>query len=418
MRAGKENRKFRVIIVIPAIPGFAGDLRSDAAAGTRAIMDYQYKAINRGEHSIMERIKAQGVDPTKQIFVFNLRSYDRINVTPAMQEQEKLSGVTYQDITRANAEEIMGEAMHGIKRTDTRDSGEDAGDKKGDEARSEFMEKKQRFEDERKNVGLEKFNDVDGDQIADSVDSIAKNALLGQPAVSEELWNKSDPDSERAHFIQEELYPHDKVLIADDRIAICGSSNINDRSQLGYHDSELSIVMEDTDMIDSTMDGKPWKAGRHAASLRRTLWREHMGLLPPQPLEAEDDPNAQPPDVPNDVGDSGEFGKYYNFVADPLSDEVWDMWTSRATTNTEVFRSLFHADPDDNIKTFEDYDCFVPKSQKQGHLHDPFQPVQRIKQELDRIKGHLVWMPLDFLKDAQMAERGIAFNSYTESIYT
>lgn len=34
-RAAKENRKFRVIVVIPAIPGFAGDLREDAAAGTR-----------------------------------------------------------------------------------------------------------------------------------------------------------------------------------------------------------------------------------------------------------------------------------------------------------------------------------------------------------------------------------------------
>ncbi len=35
VRAGKEGRKFRVIIVIPAIPGFAGDLREDAAMGTR-----------------------------------------------------------------------------------------------------------------------------------------------------------------------------------------------------------------------------------------------------------------------------------------------------------------------------------------------------------------------------------------------
>lgn len=35
VRAGKEGRKFRVIIVIPAIPGFAGDLRDDAAIGTR-----------------------------------------------------------------------------------------------------------------------------------------------------------------------------------------------------------------------------------------------------------------------------------------------------------------------------------------------------------------------------------------------
>jgi phospholipase D1/2 len=63
VRASKEGRKFRVIILIPAIPGFAGDLRQNAAAGTRAIMDYQYKGILRGEHSIFEQVKAQGVDP-------------------------------------------------------------------------------------------------------------------------------------------------------------------------------------------------------------------------------------------------------------------------------------------------------------------------------------------------------------------
>ena len=58
VRAIKEQRKFRVIVVIPAIPGFAGDLRSNAAAGTRAIMHYQYQSICRGEHSIMNQVKA------------------------------------------------------------------------------------------------------------------------------------------------------------------------------------------------------------------------------------------------------------------------------------------------------------------------------------------------------------------------
>lgn len=63
VRAGKEGRKFKVVIIIPAIPGFAGDLRQDAAAGTRAIMDYQYKSILRGKNSIMEQIAAEGVNP-------------------------------------------------------------------------------------------------------------------------------------------------------------------------------------------------------------------------------------------------------------------------------------------------------------------------------------------------------------------
>ena len=69
VKAGKEGRKFRVIAIIPAIPGFAGDLRDDAAMGTRAIMDYQYKSICRGEHSIFEQIRAQGVNPEDHIFL-------------------------------------------------------------------------------------------------------------------------------------------------------------------------------------------------------------------------------------------------------------------------------------------------------------------------------------------------------------
>jgi phospholipase D1/2 len=69
VRADQEGRKFRIIVVMPAIPGFAGDLRQDEAAGTRAMMDYQYKSICRGEHSIMEQIKKQGVDPKSTSFL-------------------------------------------------------------------------------------------------------------------------------------------------------------------------------------------------------------------------------------------------------------------------------------------------------------------------------------------------------------
>lgn len=106
--------------------------------------------------------------------------------------------------------------------------------------------------------------------------------------------------------------------------------------------------MEDRREIDSMMDGKPFRAGYHAATLRRTLWREHLGLLPAQESDASKDPNAQPPnDCPNDVGE----GEEYESVADPLSDKVWDMWTGNATKNTEVFRHLFRADPDDNSKS-------------------------------------------------------------------
>ena len=132
---------------------------------------------------------------------------------------------------------------------------------------------------------------------------------------------------------------------------------LSPQSQLGIHDSELSIVMEDQKFLDSTMDGQPYKAGHHAATLRRLLWREHLGLLPAQKLDASEDPNAQPPDVcENDIMEGPE----YEFVADPMSDRVWDMWTGNATRNTDLFRHLFRADPDDNSKCFPSLPSLTP----------------------------------------------------------
>lgn len=67
-------------------------------------------------------------------------------------------------------------------------------------------------------------------------------------------------------------------MIVDDRIAIIGSANINERSQRGDRDSELACIIRDTDMIDSTMAGKPYQVGRFAHTMRVRLMREHLGI--------------------------------------------------------------------------------------------------------------------------------------------
>ncbi|KAH8114370.1 phospholipase D [Phellopilus nigrolimitatus] len=76
----------------------------------------------------------------------------------------------------------------------------------------------------------------------------------------------------------EMVYIHGKVCIVDDRLAIIGSANINERSQRGDRDSELASIIRDTDMIDGTMAGKPYKVGRFAHTLRVRLMREHIGV--------------------------------------------------------------------------------------------------------------------------------------------
>lgn len=55
---------------------------------------------------------------------------------------------------------------------------------------------------------------------------------------------------------------------------IClGSANINDRSMLGKRDSEMAVVVEDTEFQPSVMDGESYQAGRFALSLREECFR-------------------------------------------------------------------------------------------------------------------------------------------------
>jgi len=188
VRAGKEGRKFRVMVLIPAIPGFAGDLREDGATGTRAIMDYQYKSICRGEHSIFAQVESEGVNPNDHIFFFNLRSYDRINVSAAIKQQEKESGMTYKELQQVEIEEL------------------EAPLDDGQAARDRAAEKRRLFHGEsKKEAGL-------GDQggLTDP-DSIADDAMLTDKKPSTEAW-EGDQEDEKENFFQEELYIHAKVL--------------------------------------------------------------------------------------------------------------------------------------------------------------------------------------------------------------
>jgi phospholipase D1/2 len=66
-------------------------------------------------------------------------------------------------------------------------------------------------------------------------------------------------------------------MIVDDRMCICGSANINDRSLEGTRDSEFCLVVTDIDMVDSTLNGQPQKVGAFCSSWRKKLFRFFIG---------------------------------------------------------------------------------------------------------------------------------------------
>lgn len=88
-------------------------------------------------------------------------------------------------------------------------------------------------------------------------------------------WGKIGPHK---HLVTEQLYIHAKCMIVDDRAAIIGSANINERSMLGSRDSEVAAIVRDTDMIWSSMNGRPYLVGRFPHTLRMRLMREHLGI--------------------------------------------------------------------------------------------------------------------------------------------
>ncbi|MEZ2746933.1 phospholipase D-like domain-containing protein [Halopseudomonas bauzanensis] len=87
-------------------------------------------------------------------------------------------------------------------------------------------------------------------------------------------WGELD-----GRVVTEQIYVHSKLLIADDRVAILGSANINDRSLLGPRDSELAVIVRDSTPVTVKLDGKnPQQVSKAVHELRVALWKKHFGL--------------------------------------------------------------------------------------------------------------------------------------------
>ncbi|XP_068658826.1 phospholipase D zeta 1-like [Aristolochia californica] len=269
-RADREKRCFRVIIVIPLLPGFQGGLDDGGAASVRAIMHWQYRTICRGPHSILQNL------------------YD-----------------------------LMGPKAH------------------------EYIS----F------YGLRTFGRLHDD---------------GPVATSQ-------------------VYVHSKVMIVDDRMALIGSANVNDRSLLGSRDSEIGVLIEDKDFLDSFMGGKPWKAGKFAFSLRTSLWLEHLGLH------------------------SGEVDR----ISDPIDNATFkNIWMATAKTNTMIYQDVFACIPNDLIHTrmairqnmsywkekigHTTIDLGIAPDRLESYQNGEIKVTDPLER-LESIRGHLVSFPLDFM---------------------
>ncbi|KAG6372484.1 hypothetical protein JVT61DRAFT_7587 [Boletus reticuloceps] len=407
IEAAQAGKKFKVIVTIPEVPGFAGDIKNETAIKT--ILAAQYRTINRGGHSIYEEIRKAGFEPMDYIRFFHLRSYDRINapVSTLIAQMERNSGVTFHEAQIALARQWVGKYLFG------KDAPQDVYVKVPQEAkvglaateetpvRKDKVPLPESVEAARQVIA--RFESGAQDLRSDDMvaDSVSHHALQGRRSLLDETWVGSE-EEELNCYVSEVLYIHSKVMIVDDRRVIMGSANFNDRSQKGNGDSEIALVVEDDDMIQSTMDGRPYAAARFATTLRRKLFREHLGLIEPQRTIRQPDSFMQPAPT---LGEDETHLPEDAAVADPLADETLDLLYSTARKNREVFTELFRPVPTNLVRSWSAYENYMPKV-KPGHVV-PGIPLQRVKERLAQVKGSVVECPLDFLIDDKEFVEGI-----------
>uniref|UniRef100_A0A8B9YUP1 Phospholipase n=1 Tax=Bos mutus grunniens TaxID=30521 RepID=A0A8B9YUP1_BOSMU len=167
------------------------------------------------------------------------------------------------------------------------------------------------------------------------------------------------------HPVSELIYIHSKMLIADDRTVIIGSANINDRSLLGKRDSELAVLIEDTEMEPSLMNGVEYQAGRFALSLRKHCFSVILGAAARPHLD----------------------------LRDPVCDAFFQLWQDTAESNANIYEQIFRCLPSNatrSLRALREYVVVEP-------LATVSPPLAR--SELNQVQGHLVHFPLKFLED-------------------
>lgn len=81
-QAHLAKEKFKVMVFLPLLPGFPGDIDKPAAGVLKIQLHWEYTTISRGGNSIMESLYREGIDPSDYIHFFSLRAHDIVGGVP------------------------------------------------------------------------------------------------------------------------------------------------------------------------------------------------------------------------------------------------------------------------------------------------------------------------------------------------
>ncbi|XP_069002738.1 phospholipase D2 isoform X2 [Embiotoca jacksoni] len=79
LRAFREQKKYRVFVVVPLLPGFEGDITAGGGNAIQAILHFTYRTMCRGEHSILSRLGELKDQWTEYITLCGLRTHSQLS---------------------------------------------------------------------------------------------------------------------------------------------------------------------------------------------------------------------------------------------------------------------------------------------------------------------------------------------------
>jgi phospholipase D1/2 len=148
------------------------------------------------------------------------------------------------------------------------------------------------------------------------------------------LLNLRTWDTLDGRVVTEQIYVHSKLLIADDRVAILGSANINDRSLRGMRDSELAVIVRDSEATSIKLDGKAvHQVGKTVNKLRRDLWKKHFGLS----LTHK-----------SSIRPASDLEQHLD---QPATEKAWRAIQKQASANTKLYEQSFDFIPQNKSQT-------------------------------------------------------------------
>lgn len=114
--------------------------------------------------------------------------------------------------------------------------------------------------------------------VEDFDSSFARREATGKWSDYLTLLNLRNHAAINGRPVTEQIYTHSKLLIADDRAALLGSANINDRSMLGGRDSEIAVIVAGGPIVLVPLDGKhAVPVSRAVHDFRTRLWKRIFG---------------------------------------------------------------------------------------------------------------------------------------------